>query len=174
MTTTIKEFLKQYNLDWTGDISTYYSTGFRKATEKDFNELDITTLLIKINENDFVEVSIEIDLANFYIVSTQKRENAGIVKHIELEKIKPNQDLSQEWINYQLKNRGMVYSAALKKYCENKKKKINDFYKEKEELLKIRAERLNKDIERIIKRKENELKHFETMEEKYCDIEKPL
>ena len=71
MVNRLKGFLKENNLNWTGDIITYQDNNFREATEDDFKEKDIYNLLISCDDG-FMCASIEIDIASFYIVGQLK------------------------------------------------------------------------------------------------------
>lgn len=154
----IKAFLKQNGLDWTGKISTMYDDDFRTAEDKDFKEKDIYNLLISFEEGDAC-LSVEIDLVSFYVLGEFKDiyfdKYAGIEdKNKDLMK---QRDLSKEWIDFQMKNNRLVYSVALKKYCEKRKAIIEKHYEEKEKLLIAKLNNLQKN-------KEKSLKEYEDLE----------
>ena len=164
----IKAFLKQNGLDWTGDISTMYDDDFRPAEDKDFKEKDIYNLLLSFEEGNAC-LLVEIDLVSFYVLGEFKDiyfdKYAGIEdKNKELMK---QRDLSKEWIDFQMKNNGLVYITAVKKYCENRKAIIEKHYEEKEKLLK---EKLNN----LQKNREKSLKEYEDLEALIESIEKQL
>ena len=164
----IKEFLKQNNMEWTGDIITYKDDDFRAATDKDFRLKDIYNLLISFPDGNMC-ASIEIDIVGFYIVGELKGiyiENyAG--NNEENQKFFEQRDLSKEWIDFQLKNYSLVYAAALRKYCEKNKQLVETRYEEKERMLKSRLESLQRD-------KENSLKEYEELEALIETTEKTL
>ena len=164
----IKAFFKQNGLNWTGDISTMYDDDFRPAEDKDFKEKDIYNLLLSFEEGNAC-LLVEIDLVSFYVLGEFKDiyfdKYAGIEdKNKELMK---QRDLSKEWIDFQMKNNGLVYITAVKKYCENRKAIIEKHYEEKEKLLK---EKLNN----LQKNREKSLKEYEDLEALIESIEKQL
>ena len=143
-----------------------YDDDFRPAEDKDFKEKDIYNLLLSFEEGNAC-LLVEIDLVSFYVLGEFKDiyfdKYAGIEdKNKDLMK---QRDLSKEWIDFQMKNNGLVYITAVKKYCENRKAIIEKHYDEKEKLLK---EKLNN----LQKNKEKSLKEYEALEALIESIEK--
>ena len=164
----IKEFLKQHNLDWTGEIITMFDDNFRTAEDKDFKEKDIYNLLISFKEGNAC-LAVEIDLVSFYVLGEFKdlsfEKYAG--KEEKNQELMEKRDLSKEWVEFQLKNSPLVYSIALKKFCEKRKTEIENSYNEKEKLLKVKLRNLQAS-------KANILKKYDDLEALIEIAEKPL
>ena len=122
MIESIKEFLKQQNLNWTGNISK--GMDFYPADEQDFKDLEIIEFLISFGADGMMALSVEIDCANFNILGIFNDywfEKDASEKFKELGKAR---DLSQEWINFQINKKGLLYAVKLRDYCLKNKKII--------------------------------------------------
>ncbi len=167
MIETIKKFLKRYDLGWTGLIATVYEQDFHKASEKDFKEMGIVNFQVYTSKNKYLEVYVEIDLVNFNVLSIKEKDANGIEKDVELENIQKNQDLSKEWVEFQLREKGMMFGVDVKKYCEKHKKRINFQYD-------LKAEKIVKSLDAVDRDRSKALKRYDDLEASISDSSKML
>lgn len=164
----IKGFLEQNKLNWTGEIITMFDNDFRPAEDKDFKEKDIFNLLLSFEEGNAC-LAVEIDLVSFYVLGEfhdlcfekyagNKEQNKELMQQ---------RDLSKEWVEFQLKNSPLVYSTALKKYCEKRKAEIEKSYEKSEKLLKAKLNNLQMN-------KEQRLKEYDDLEALIENADKTL
>ena len=154
MIEAIQKFFKQYNLSWTGHIATIYNQEFHKATEKDFSEIGIINFLVYTSKKRYLEVFVEIDLVNFIVLSIKEK---GIERDVEIENIQKNQDLSKEWFEFQLREKGMMYGVDVIKYCKKHKKEINFKYD-------LKTEKIVKSLDAVDRDRARDLKKYEDLE----------
>ena len=107
----IKEFLNQNGLNWTGNISKSSNINFRKAAEEDFKTLEIADFLISFESDGYMAIAVELDLANFRILGETFDYAVDVYagNNVYNKSLCEEKDLSQEWINFQLKKNGLLY-----------------------------------------------------------------
>lgn len=149
----IKAYLQSKGLNWTGEIVSHKGKKFRPATEDDFKFLSCNDYLIDFGEAGEVVLSIEIDEMTFRCYGETfdiaYSNYAGKDKEIKkLIKTFEDKDLSKEFIKFQLKNSGLVYAAALRMKCVEKKQQINEESERRQKQFKRKIEYLNRCIEK--------------------------
>ena len=169
MINEIKEFLKQNGLNWSGEISTALNQDFYKAKEEDFKDVDIIDFLITFDNQEYMAISIELDLAKFTILGESVA--CGFDKYagnnLKNKKLCEERDLSQDWVKFQLRKNGLIYATTLRSYCEKNKNRIERSYEEKEKIL-------NAKIKVLQSNKAKSLKVYEDLETQADSVENML
>lgn len=153
MVENVKAFLKELGLNWKGSIITHREKDFRPATEEDFKFLGNADYLIDFGKDGEIAISIEIDEITFKIYGESfdlaytcyagdNEKNLKLIRKLE------DKDFSNEWIKFQLKKSGLVYAAALRLKCLEKKQKINEESERKQKQYRRKIEYLNRCIEK--------------------------
>lgn len=171
MISCVKKFFEKQGLNWTGKILAAKDKDFRKAGEQDFEILRNNDYLISFGKDGEIALSCEIDLMTFKIngESFDCVYNCYAGDNEENKKLCEERDLSKDFINFQLKNRGLIYAVNLKKKCEKEKDRIHIETASKVKKIEKKIEVLNKRII-VIKEEEkeeiNQLIEIEKMAEK--------
>jgi len=127
----IKLFLKEKGLTWDGKI--IESREEFIAQNKDFNKDRIRILPVTIPEkgiNEEFEIVIRVDEISFitYGISYDMDVPTCFAVTDEYRDILDNNNLSEEWRLFCLKNKGLVYKMAVDKYIKEKKQIASDNY----------------------------------------------
>ena len=127
----IKLFLKQKGLTWNGKIIEGREEFIAK--DKDFNKDRIRILPVTIPEkgiNDEFEIVIRVDEISFitYGISYDMDTPTCFAVTDEYRDILDNNNLTKEWQEFCLNNKGVVYKIAVDKYVKEQKRIASDNY----------------------------------------------
>jgi hypothetical protein len=162
----IKKFLRTKGLNWNGQIIKGKEKEVRFAGERDFENCDITDMLLSFGSDGYMAITAEIDLTNFkihgecfdYGFSCYAGDNDKNIKLCQ------EQDLTKEWIEFQIKNSGLLFASALRVKCEKDKAKVKETTETRVNQLNRKIEYLQRSIDKIKSNETEKLKEIQELE----------
>lgn len=163
----IKKFLKSQGLIWTGHVYKNSKNKLKGVKDEDFEKLEEKTLIINFGEDGLCGMDAEIDIMNFRIngenthcpftaYAGDDEQNVVLLRE---------RNLSKEWVQFQLKNCGLVYAVALRKKCEEEKIKVQQDAETERRHLTKKIEYLGKRLVRTNEEEERKIKKISEIEE---------
>ncbi len=154
MIESIKLFFNKLGIEWNGLIKTNNHKAFREANVQDFDKIKMCTFVVKTKEKGEFFIIAEIDEMNFNIYDISlKNQFDEIVK-----------DMSNEWIEFRLKTKGLIFATRLKKKCAEKRENIKAEHEKKKKQLLDKIEHLKKRLEYKEKETEEDLAKIDFIE----------
>ena len=120
----IEEFLREYGVNWvdrtiieTKETFLLKTEERRQAEETDFYIVKYTTLVVKLKDYDEeFKLNVGVDTTYFHIYDL---ENKLLKQYFEKE------DLTDEWIKFCCKRKGLIYQLAVQKDILSAKEVVN-------------------------------------------------
>ena len=124
----IEKFLEEKGLIWVdrkvvAGMHSYYE--LIDATEFDFNRNAITQIPVKLKNNAtnlVIDIAISVDILSFITYGIAFDMPSCFAVSDEYRDILEENNLSEEWRSFCIKNKGMVYKIALDRYVEEQKR----------------------------------------------------
>lgn len=168
----IKKFLKTQGLIWTGHVYKNSKNKLNNVKDSDFEKLAEKTLIINFGEDGLCGMDAEIDLMTFRIngenINCPFTAYAGD-DELNVELLR-ERNLSKEWVQFQLKNCGLVYAVALRKKCEEEKIRVQQEAETERKHLNKKIEYLGKRLIRANAEEERKIKKISEIEEMAKDV----
>lgn len=169
---SVKAFLKQEGLNWTGHKYKNSKNQLVNIKASDFEQLQELTLLINFGEDGLCGMLAEIDDITFKIngvnnscpftaYSGDNEENVFALRE---------RNLSEEWAKFQLKANGLVYAAALRVKCQQERERITQENATQRKHLEKKIEYLQKRLKHIDLDEERDLRNISMLEKLAEDI----
>lgn len=160
MVECIKLFFNKLGIEWNGFIKTNNHKAFREANIQDFEKTKMCSFLVNKKELGEFLIIAEVDELNFNIYSISLKD--------ELSEI--TKDMSKEWIELQLKTKGLIFATRLKKKCAEQRENIKSEHEKKKKQLQDKIEHLKQRLDYKDKEMKEELLKIDFIENLTNDI----
>jgi len=128
----IEKFLDSKGLIWVdrkvaGSMQTFYE--LIESSESDFNRNTVTQIPVRLKNGDksfTTDIAISVDIISFISYGIAFDAPSCFAVSDEYRDILDENDLSEEWRNFCLKNKGLVYKIAVDNFVEELKKEASE------------------------------------------------